>query len=54
LKFIDKTGPECMRGEFRTVNRQVALGVGLEPPDGVGIESTRNLGPRAARLGEGP
>jgi hypothetical protein len=42
------------RGQSRTVNRQVALGVGLEPPDLIRIEGSHNSGSRAARLCEVP
>ena len=54
LELVDKTGPYRVRGGFRTVNSDVVLGVGLEPPDPVGIKLTLNPRPRAARLGEGP
>ena len=38
LELADKTGPDRLRGQFRTVNRDVMLGAGLEPPDRGGIE----------------
>ena len=45
---------EAVIREFRSVNREVLIGVGLEPPDRVGLELTFNTRPRDARLGEGP
>ena len=54
MELVDKTRPYRLRGEFRTVNSDVVLGVGLEPPDCAGIEFTLDPRPRAARLGEGP
>lgn len=53
MELVDQTGPYRVRGEFRTVNSDVLIGVGLEPPDRVGLELTFNTRPRAARLGEG-
>jgi hypothetical protein len=47
LEFVDKTRPYRLRGEFRTVNSDVVLSVGLEPPDCVGIE--RSILVRALR-----
>src|SRR5688572_12817363 len=54
LELVDKTGPYRLRGEFRTVNRDVVLGASLEPPDRVGIELPLDPRPRAARRGKRP
>jgi hypothetical protein len=48
LELVDKTRPYRLRGEFRTVNSDVVLGVGLEPPDCARIEFTLDSRPRAA------
>jgi hypothetical protein len=53
LELVDRTRPHRLRREFRTVNSDVVLGVGLEPPDCAGIEFALDPRPRAARLGEG-
>jgi len=53
LELVDKPRPYRLRCEFRTVNSDVTLGVGLEPPDGVGIEFTLDPRPGAARLAKG-
>jgi hypothetical protein len=51
LELVDNAGPYRLRGEFRAINRYVVLGVGCEPPDGVGIELPLNPRPCAAWLG---
>jgi hypothetical protein len=54
LKLVDKTRPDRLRGEFRIVNREVAPGVGFEPPDFAGVKLALDPRPCAARLGQGP
>jgi hypothetical protein len=54
LELVDKSRPYRLRGKFGTVNTDVVLDVGLEPPDRVGIELPFDSCPRAAGLGEGP
>jgi hypothetical protein len=49
LELVDKTGPYRLRGEFRTVNSDVVLGAGLEPPNRVGVELPLDPRPRATR-----
>ena len=49
LELVDKSGPDRVCGESRTVNSHVLLSVGLEPPDRVGIEVPFN--PRRALRG---
>ena len=53
MKLIDETRPYRLRAEFRTVNSDVVLGAGLEPPDSTEIEFTLDPRPRAVRLDEG-
>jgi hypothetical protein len=50
LELVDKTRPYRLRSEFRTVDSDVVLGVGFEPPDRFGIEFTLDPRPCAARL----
>src|SRR5579862_5940968 len=52
LELIDQTGSYRLRGEVRTIDRQVAAGAGLEPPDRVGVELPLDPGARTARLRE--
>lgn len=54
LELVHKAGTYRLRGEFRTVNRDVVLGADLESPDRIRIELPLDPRPRAARLGEGP
>ena len=46
LELVDQTRPYCLRGELRTVNRDVVLSVGME--------FTLDFRPYAPRLCKGP
>ena len=50
LNLVDKTCPKCMRGEFRTVDRNVVFSIGLKAPYRLRIELAHNSRPRTARL----
>jgi hypothetical protein len=50
LELVDKTGPYRVCGEFRTVDSDVVIGVGLEPPDRVGLELTFKRPSRSRRV----